>query len=118
MKRLTSNNWDTIISIIAALLIVIAAFFYVPSTRAQEFKRVNNTFVTTTIKSVAEKTKYQWQDSTGKTYDVYISKKSGACYVLRTSQKTGKEYKYYLPEEITAQICKEMGIKRTKRVRK
>ena len=118
MKKLSSTTWDVIISTIAAVLIFIAAFFYVPTTQAQEFKRVNNTFVTTTIKATAEKTKYQWQDASGKKYDVYISKKSGACYVLRTSQKSGKEYKYYLPEEITVQICKEMGIKRVKKVRK
>lgn len=37
-------------------------------------------------------------------YNVYKSK-SGAFYIWKTSKKTGKKYKYYLPKEIQ----KEMG---------
>lgn len=55
------------------------------------------------------KTKYTWEDKEGNKYPIYITKK-GACYVLRTSKKTGKEYKYYLPKDIQAQIKQEMGI--------
>ena len=54
-------------------------------------------------------TKYTWEDKEGNKYPIFITKK-GACYVLRTSKKTGKEYKYYLPKDIQSQIKQEMGI--------
>lgn len=55
------------------------------------------------------KTKYTWEDKEGNKYPIYITKK-GACYVLRTSKKTGKEYKYYLPKDIQETIKKELNI--------
>lgn len=36
-------------------------------------------------------------------YDVFKSK-SGAFYIWKTSKKTGKKYKYYLPKEIQKQM--------------
>lgn len=39
-------------------------------------------------------------------YDVFKSK-SGAFYIWKTSKKTGKKYKYYLPKDVQ----KEMGRK-------
>lgn len=59
--------------------------------------------------SQGEKTKYTWEDKDGNKYPIFITKK-GACYVLRTSKKTGKEYKYYLPKDVQATIKKELGI--------
>ena len=53
------------------------------------------------------KTKYTWEDKEGNKYPIFITKK-GACYVLRTSKKTGKEYKYYLPKDIQETIKKEL----------
>lgn len=55
------------------------------------------------------KTKYTWEDKEGNKYPIYITKK-GACYVLRVSKKTGKEYKYYLPKDIQETIKKELNI--------
>lgn len=55
------------------------------------------------------KTKYTWEDKEGNKYPIYITKK-GACYILRTSKKTGKEYKYYLPKEIQETIKKELNL--------
>lgn len=80
-------------------------------TSTAEVKRNGDTFKVeqTSTASQGEKTKYTWEDKEGKTYPIYITKK-GACYILRTSKKTGKEYKYYLPKEIQAQIKQEMGI--------
>ncbi len=54
-------------------------------------------------------TKYTWEDKQGNKYPIYITKK-GACYVLRTSKKTGKEYKYYLPKDIQETVKKELGL--------
>lgn len=55
------------------------------------------------------KTKYTWEDKQGNKYPIFITKK-GACYVLRTSKKTGKEYKYYLPKDVQETIKKESGL--------
>jgi len=61
-------------------------------------------------------TAYTWKDSKGNEYPIYLhtytrGENAGktTCYVLRTSKKTGKEYKYYLPDgiAIAEQILKE-----------
>ena len=39
-------------------------------------------------------------------YNVYKSK-SGAFYIWKTSNKTSKKYKYYLPKEIQKQMGRE-----------
>ena len=55
------------------------------------------------------KTKYTWQDKDGNIYPIYITKKC-ACYVIKVSKKTDKEYKYYLPKEVRDAILKELNI--------
>ena len=55
------------------------------------------------------KTEYTWEDREGNKYPIFITKK-GACYILRTSKKTSKEYKYYLPKNIQETIKKELNI--------
>lgn len=59
------------------------------------------------------KTVYTYKDSKNNEYPIYITAK-GACYIKRISQKTGKEYKYYLPKEIQTAIQKELNITPTK----
>lgn len=44
-------------------------------------------------------TTIKWETKDGKTLNVYRSK-SGALYVWRTSKKTGKLYRYYLPKDV------------------
>ena len=51
-------------------------------------------------------TKYTWEDRENNKYPIYITKK-GACYIIRTSKKTGKEYKQYLPKNVQEQIKEE-----------
>ena len=75
-----------------------------------EVKREGNTFkVEQTLKASDTKTKYTWEDKESNKYPIYVTKK-GACYVLRVSKKTGKEYKYYLPKNIQETIKKELNI--------
>lgn len=70
--------------------------------------RDGDTFkVETTSVNKDTKTKYTWEDKEGNKYPIYITKK-GACYVLRVSKKTGREYKYYLPKDIQETIKKEL----------
>jgi hypothetical protein len=68
-----------------------------------------NTFkqVKEKTEQVAEKTKFSYEDSKGQSYPVYKSKR-GSFYVVKTSKKTGKEYKYYLPKEIQEEIKKHL----------
>lgn len=56
---------------------------------------------------VAQKTSYQYEDSKGNKYPIYKSKR-GSLYVIKTSKKTGKEYKYYLPKEMQEEIKKHI----------
>lgn len=76
-----------------------------------EVKREGDTFKVeqSSRTSQGEKTKYTWEDKEGNKYPIYITKR-GACYILKTSKKTSKQYKYYLPKNIQAQIKQEMGI--------
>ena len=77
-------------------------------TSTAEVKREGDTFkVEQTSKASDTQTKYTWEDKEGNKYPIYITKK-GACYILRTSKKTGKEYKYYLPKDIQETIKKEL----------
>ena len=72
--------------------------------------RHGNTFsVETTSVNQDTQTQFTWQDKDGNTYPIYITKK-GACYVIKVSKKTGKEYKYYLPKDVQEAIRKELNI--------
>lgn len=80
------------------------------STYAQSVKREGTTFVVSSSRSKSEptKTKFTWKAGDVE-YPIYISA-SGSCYIIKTSKKTGKEYKQYLPKEVCAEIAKELGI--------
>jgi hypothetical protein len=85
-------------------------------TFAQNYERNGNTFEAvasagTRTKQEPIKTKFTWKDTKGVEYPVYVTS-NGACFVIKTSSKTGKEYKAYLPKELCEEICKEMDIKR------
>lgn len=68
---------------------------------AQSVERKGNNFTQVSNKSSRggkeTKTQYTYTDSKGKTYPIYLSG-SGKAFVKKVSQKTGKEYKQYLPE--------------------
>ena len=93
-------------------LIIILALLLGSFTGYAEVTREGNTFKVekTATTSSDTQTKYTWQDKEGNKYPIYITKR-GACYVLRVSKKTSKEYRYYLPKEIQEQIKKETGHK-------
>lgn len=88
------------------VLCILLALFSITS--YAEVKREGDTFkVEQTAKASDTQTKYTWEDKAGQKYPIYITKK-GACYVIRVSKKTGKEYKYYLPKDIQETIKKEV----------
>lgn len=82
------------------------------------YKRDGNTFVQTQTRNTADDTAtaYLWRDKQGNEYPIYLHRytkgeKAGriTAYVIRTSKKTGKDYKYYLPngEQIAKEILNE-----------
>lgn len=90
------------------ILCTLLALFCI--TANAEVKREGNTFrVEKTTQASDTETQYTWEDKEGNKYPIYITKR-GACYILRTSKKTGKQYKYYLPKDIQETIKKELNI--------
>lgn len=55
-------------------------------------------------------TDFQWEDSKGNQYPILVNPNSGRCFVMKTSKKTGKEYKQYLDADVCKAVCKEIGI--------
>ena len=91
-------------------LILIVALFISMNCYSQNVVREGNTFssVVTKKESKITQTKYTWKDSKGKSYPIFMSE-SGSCFIKKVSKK-GKEYKQYLPKEVSAQICKELNV--------
>lgn len=83
---------------IYVIITLIAMFFSNSNCFSQsELTRNGNTFKVEKTSSSYRKTTYTYIDSKNVSYTIYISKK-GVYFVFKKSQKTGKEYKYYLPE--------------------
>ena len=98
------------------LLLVAFTLMGIAPIYAQDIKREGNTFVQvksekTSVESYT-KTKYTFKAKDGKEYPIYLSK-NGKAFIIRTSQKTGKEYKQYLPQ-VTEQLNNEIHEKETK----
>ena len=96
-------NMKYIIALLVALVLSVSS--YADVVRNGDTFKVENT----TSVNKDTQTKYTWEDKESNKYPIYITKK-GACYVIRTSKKTGKEYKYYLPKDIQETIKKELNI--------
>lgn len=64
---------------------------------------------TTTLVNEKQSTGLYYQDSKGNQYLIYKSE-NGKFYVIKTSSKTGKEYKYYLPQKLQEALKKELNI--------
>ena len=111
MKR--SIHHPTTKEFMQALLWATLAFAFIflgaafQECRAQNVTRKGNVFVQDSSKSPIKKdsatlTKYFYMASDGTKYPIYMSS-TGKCFILRTSTKTGKQYKQYLPE-VTKQL--------------
>ena len=90
------------------LLLILLLYILSPCiVQAQDYKQEGMTFVQTTSKSSSKATKtgYTWEKD-GIKYPIYISSK-GKAYIIRTSKKTGKEYKQYLPDTVAETIKKK-----------
>ena len=88
------------------------------TTEKMNYKREGNTFIQ--VKSVIlpddQVTAYTWRDAEGNEYPIILhtyvkGEKKGrtTAYVIRKSAKSGKEYRYFLPngEQIAEEIINE-----------
>ena len=83
------------------------------------YKREGDTFVQTKTGAKLpykgdQVTAYRWKDSKGNEYPIILhtytkgdKKGEVGAYVIRTSAKTGNQYPYWLPKELTEEILKE-----------
>ena len=94
-------------SFLIAMLIIAS----VSASYAQNYTKDGKTYKSEkTIKQSSEReTGFTWEDSKGIQYPIYMSK-SGSCYIKKISKKTGNEYKQYLGEEVSKDICKQLGV--------
>ena len=97
------------------IIIIIAALaaFSVTS-YSQDVVRNGKTFEQVKKSSVKteENTGFTYKDSKGNTYPIYMGK-TGSCYIKKISKKSGNEYKQYLGEEISRDICKQLNVEYT-----
>lgn len=97
------------VGLVAALF---AACLYPVNGYAQSFKKEGNVYVQVkkaSSKSEPKKTGKYYRDSKGDNYPIYVSG-TGSCFIIKVSKKTGNEYRQYLGKDISADICKELGI--------
>ncbi|MCR5270578.1 MAG: hypothetical protein K6D91_06125 [Prevotella sp.] len=89
------------------LLMIIVLALMVGTICAQSgIKRQGNTFIEVSNKQAKGediKTPYTYKAKDGKIYPIFRSK-NGKYYIIRTSKKSGKEYKQYLPQ-VTEALC-------------
>lgn len=92
--------------LIAMLIIASVSVSY-----AQNYTKEGKTYKVEKVakQSTEVETGFTWEDSKGVQYPIYMSK-SGSCYIKKVSKKTGNEYKQYLGEEVSKDICKQLNI--------
>ncbi len=89
----------TKISLILAIIVLILGCC-VSNARAQKNVTLKGkTFIVQNDSSENQGTPtgYEYQTADGTIYPVYLSK-NGKAFIWRTSKKTGKKYRYYLPK--------------------
>ena len=83
---------------------------------AQDYTKSSDGKTYSAVKKTAEsserETGFTWEDSKGNTYPIYMGK-TGSCYIKKISKKSGNEYKQYLGEEISRDICKQLNVEYT-----
>ena len=78
---------------------------------AQKHKSKENKFAENKqVRTKPIKTSKTWTEESTKTkYPIYISS-TGLCFIIKTSKCTGREYRVYIGDEISKEICEEEGI--------
>lgn len=95
------------------ILSILIAFFCAFTVNAQSYTYSNGTYTSTKSGRTANwvETPYTYTCQDGTRYTILVNKNNGRCAVEKVSKKTGKTYKYYIPdEEICRDVCKRMNI--------
>ena len=95
------------LALMCAMAVYANAQNYTKSSDGKTYSAVKKTTA-----SSERETGFTWKDSKGNTYPIYMGK-TGSCYIKKVSKKTGNEYKQYLGEEISRDICKQLNVKYT-----
>lgn len=116
------NNKTFMHKFIIGVIIILASVVGCNTAKAQNVKREGKTFIAESNRGASASkdvaTTYTWKDTKGNEYPIFLhqyakGEKAGqwTAYVMRVSAKTGKEYKYYIPNgvEIAEQIMRETG---------
>lgn len=94
------------------LFVLFLVFASTAHTFAQDYTREGKTFTATKsasgAKSSSVETSFIYVDTDGKSYTIWLSK-NGHAFIKRVS-KSGKSYNKYLSEELSREVCKEMGV--------
>lgn len=90
--------------ILAIIVLILGLIAISNSIKAQSVIQNGKTFIekVDTTKSKETKTGYVFQDKKGNVYPIYLSS-TGKAFIIRISQRTGKQYRQYLPE-VTAKL--------------
>lgn len=92
------------------LFIILALLLSLNMSAQGTFTRQGNNFTQVTTKgaTAAKETPFTYTTNDNKRYPIFLSK-NGRAYINRIS-RNNKEYKQYLGEEISRQVCREMGV--------
>lgn len=104
--------------VITIALLAVAVSMSAQDKTAKPYEREGNVFVQTDSQILPndQVTAYLWEDSKGNQYPIILhtytkGEKEGktTCYVIRKSEKSGKEYRYFIPdgEQIANEILNE-----------
>lgn len=102
----------TIKTIIVLLCLFVSGSIYATTDGDKSFTKEGNIYSSTGRQVANSKpiaTGCTWVDSKGNKYPIYMSASTGSCYVIKTSAKTGKEYKSYLKPDVSKDICAKLG---------
>lgn len=55
-------------------------------------------------------TQFTWEDKKGNIYPIWVNLKTGASFVKKKSQKSGKEYNSKLPEDVCIDVARRLGL--------
>lgn len=94
MKKIQLNH------VLIALITIVHIAACTNAAFGQQVTQKGKTFVEVVDSSKnqkATKTEYKYIDKNGVEYPVYLSSK-GKAFIIKTSKKTGKQYRQYLPE--------------------
>lgn len=83
-------------------LLILLFSFCTTIISAQSYTQKGKTFIANDSVKTEQVTDYTWQYK-GVSYPIYLSSR-GKAYIYKTSKKTGKKYKYYLPDNVALVI--------------